>query len=253
MAIRGWIIESGKCCLCLTVMTLGCSLLNGQDMSSTVVLVGIQVAALLRQQEPIDPAIRPVGALAPAEPFTPSLRLAHYLHRTYGVSRLGLLAVDTAMANMLKDPGCWDRGATSYVQRYARGFDRRMIRNTAELGAGLLTGEDLRYVPSRSTLVPARFWNAVRRAFVARMPDGRERPAFTRFTAAAVAEASTAHWIGKPLHPGWMAQSLAWGALDQVQTNLLDEFGPDFRRIGTRMWKRVRHTPDSTAPLALKR
>jgi hypothetical protein len=31
-----------------------------------------------------------------------------------------------------------------------------------------------------------------------------------------------------------------FSTLDQAQTNLLDEFGPDLRRIGGRVWKRVR-------------
>jgi hypothetical protein len=29
--------------------------------------------------------------------------------------------------------------------------------------------------------------------------------------------------------------------LDQAQTNMLDEFGPDLRRIGIRIWNGVRH------------
>jgi hypothetical protein len=75
------------------------------------------------------------------------------------------------------------------------------------------------------------------------MPDGAVRPAYTRFFSAAVAEASTAHWIGQTVQPRWMVQTLAWGALDQIQTNLLDEFGPDLRRIGSGIWKRLRGNP----------
>jgi len=75
------------------------------------------------------------------------------------------------------------------------------------------------------------------------MPNGTERPAYTRFFAAAVTQVSTANWVHQPLQPQWLAQALAWGALDQVQTNLLDEFGPDFRRIGGRMWNRARRLP----------
>jgi len=71
------------------------------------------------------------------------------------------------------------------------------------------------------------------------MSRGTEQPAYTRFAAVALAEVSTAHWIGRPLEPGWVAETLGWGVLDQIQINLLDEFGPDFRRFGRRVGKRL--------------
>ena len=33
---------------------------------------------------------------------------------------------------------------------------------------------------------------------------------------------------------------MAWSTLDQVQTNLMTEFGPDLRQFGMRIWNRVR-------------
>jgi hypothetical protein len=244
--------EAAKRCAWLIPTALGCTLctlLNGQDISSSLVLASIQMAAAVRPLEPNGPA--PVGALrqlAPADPFTPSQRWARYVKRTYSPPRLGVLAIEIAVDHALREPACWDQGAQSYARRYERALERRVIRNTAELGAGLLTGEDTRYLRSRSVRPPGRVWNAVRRAFLARMPDGTERPAYTRFVAAAAAEASTAHWVGQRVQPGWMAQSLAWGALDQIETNLLDEFGPDLRRVGSRMWKRVRGLPETIVP-----
>ena len=92
----------------------------------------------------------------------------------------------------------------------------------------------------REAMFHQRVWNSVRSAFVARMPDGSLRPAYTRFGAATVAELSTAHWIGRPIKSGWLAQALASSTLDQIQTNLLDEFEPDIRRIGRRLSKRLR-------------
>jgi len=40
-----------------------------------------------------------------SESFTPSARWSHYLRRTYGPSRSGLLAVETAFDQMLGQPG----------------------------------------------------------------------------------------------------------------------------------------------------
>jgi hypothetical protein len=73
--------------------------------------------------------------------------------------------------------------------------------------------------------------------------SGKRRPAYTRFVAGVVADASVAHWTGQPVRPRWLAQSVGWTALGQFQTNLLDEFGPDMRRIGARMWTRIRNRP----------
>jgi hypothetical protein len=58
------------------------------------------------------------------------------------------------------------------------------------------------------------------------------RPAYSRFGASIIGELGTAHWTGQHIAAGWLAQAVAEGALDQVETNLLDEFTPDLRRIG---------------------
>jgi hypothetical protein len=175
-----------------------------------------------------------------AEPFTASARWSQYLRRTYGPARLGFLAADTALDQALREPHCWDSSASSYGRRYARAVERRIIKNSAELGAGLLTGEDLRYRRSKSSSIHGRVWNALRWSVTAQMPDGTKRPAYSRFFATELVNVSTAHWTRQPIGGEWLSQSLAWSALDQAQTNLLDEFGPDMRRVGLRIWKRVR-------------
>jgi hypothetical protein len=72
------------------------------------------------------------------------------------------------------------------------------------------------------------------------MPDGGRRPAYTRFFAGALADVSTAHWTRQAIRPEWLLQSLGTSALDRAETNLLDEFGPDLRSFGMRIWKRTR-------------
>ena len=185
-----------------------------------------------------------VAGAQTAEPstteFTLSERWSHYLHRTYGPARIGSLAVETALDQMQREPHCWDMSAGSYLQRYGRAFDRRMIRNTVELGAGIVTGEDLRYRTLGSGSMPRRVWHAARSAVSARMPDGRDRPAYTRLLASAVTEFSTTHWIGQRIKPEWAFRAVGSSLLDQVQTNLLDEFGPDIRGVAKRIWKGAR-------------
>lgn len=177
---------------------------------------------------------------APSVPFTAAERWEHYVHRTYSPPRMGLLAAETMIDQVMREPACWDHSPMSYAHRYGRAFERRVVRNTAELAGGLLTGEDLRYRPSRSRAFPARLWNAVLGSATARMPDGSIRPAYTRFVSGVVAEMSTAHWTRRRIQPDWLMRSVAWSTFDQVQTNLLDEFGPDLRRAGAKLWKRAR-------------
>jgi hypothetical protein len=173
-------------------------------------------------------------------PFTPAERWAQYLHRTYSPARMGRLAAETMLDQVLREPACWDHSALSYANRFGRSFERRVVRNTVELAGGILTGEDLRYRRARSRAFPARVWNAVLGSATARMPDGSIRPAYTRFVSGAVAEMSTAHWTRRRIQPEWLMRSAVWSTFDQVQTNLLDEFGPDLRRFGTKLWKRTR-------------
>jgi hypothetical protein len=173
------------------------------------------------------------------EPYTPSERWSLYLHRTYGPARMGLLAVDTAIDQVLREPACWNSGAASYGRRYARAFQSRVVRNSAELVSGLLTGEDLRYHASRSLSIHGRLWNALRASVTAQMPDGTKRPSYTRFFANELANVSTARWARQPIRPEWLMKSLAYSTLDQAETNILDEFGPDLRRVGIKVWKRV--------------
>ncbi len=175
-----------------------------------------------------------------SEPYTPEARWSHYLRRTYGPARLGLLGADTAIELVLGTPSSWDSAAASYGRRYAQALARRMIKNTAELTTGLITGEDLRYRSSQSRSFRGRIWSSLRGAVTARMPDGGQRPAYTRYFAGQLANLATAHWMRQAICPGWMLQSLGWSALDQAQTNLLAEFGPDLRRIGFGLLRRIR-------------
>ena len=136
-----------------------------------------------------------------AEPFTPSARWSLYVHRTYSPARMGLLAVDTAVDHALRQPACWDFTANSYERRFARAFQSRVVKNSAELVAGLLTGEDLRYRRSRSSSIQGRLWNALRSSVTAQMPDGSKRPAYTRFFASEIASVSVASWTRQPVQP----------------------------------------------------
>jgi hypothetical protein len=201
-----------------------------QIVTRTSVLTAALVASAFAQQ--------------PADPYTASDRWAAYLHRTYSPERLAFLAVDTAIDNALRDPHCWDNSAASYGRRFARSFERRIIKNSFELGTGILTGQDLRYHPVRSAPFTQRIWHAVRSAAVAQSSSGSDQVAYTRFLAVAATDVSTANWTKRPITAHWVGRSVGWSVVDQAETNLMDEFSPDMRRFGARLWKRVRPRHD---------
>jgi hypothetical protein len=205
--------------------------------TALVLLSLIGVSSEIAQAQSADPLT--------GQSFTTSARWSQYLHRTFGPTRLALLGAETAVDHGFGEPSCWDASGGAYVQRYARAFDRRLIKNTTEFAAGVLTGEDLRYRKAGSRSIRGRVWNAFRASVVAKMPDGSERPAYTRFFASATTELTTAHWVGQPIRTQWVFQSVGWSVLDQAETNLLDEFSPDLRRIAIRFWdiarSRTRH------------
>lgn len=182
----------------------------------------------------------PVCAWAQSQPFTIEDRWQHYLRRTYGPGRIGLLAVESAFDHARHEPSCWDATAESYGLRYGRAFGRRIIRNTAELGAGILTGEDLRYRPLGEGSFRQRVWRAAFSSVTARTRGGGVRPAYTRVFSTLAVDAATVHWTSRPIRTGLLLESSAWSLLDQFETNLLDEFGPDLRRAGKRAWQRLR-------------
>ena len=108
----------------------------------SAVLVGCLVGVLtsaLGAQEPVpavgSTAVPDVTAPVAPAPFTVRARWAYYLNRTYHPQGLAILALETLMDQGLRQPACWDRSPGSYLLRYSRSFDRRLIRNTAEFGA----------------------------------------------------------------------------------------------------------------------
>ena len=103
-------------------------------------------------------AISPAAAQQLTEPFTPSARWSHYVHRTYSPARMGFLAVDTAVDHVLREPACWDFTASSYGRRYRpglrapRGQEQRRTRHRSPDRRGLAVSQVAIVVVSRKTL-----------------------------------------------------------------------------------------------------
>jgi hypothetical protein len=174
---------------------------------------------------------------AAAVPYTGRERLDTYVERTFlSKSRLAFLLVDTAEDHLLRQPRGWELGSCGWATRLGSNYGRRLIRNTIELGAGALLSEDTRYVPSAVPGIAPRVRHAVVSAFTARSDSGRRRPAYGMFAAMTATAFIVSVWQPRAVSPGHVMRGVSFSLLDRVPDRLLDEFAPDMKRFGKRVW-----------------
>ena len=177
-------------------------------------------------------------APATVAPFDWEQRWQYYLQRTYSWQRMGLLAVDTAFDHMTTSSRAWDRSPQSYAYRYGATFGSRILRNSVELGAGALLGEDTRFRPSRAETFGGRVRYATLQAFTGYHGEAR-RFAYSRLAATAAGWVAISLCQGRPLSPSRFAGGLGDGYLSHLQNSFLTEFGDDLKAAGRRMRLRV--------------
>ncbi len=123
------------------------------------------------------------------------------------------------------------RGFDAYAERYASGFGRRLIANSAEYGMSSLLHEDTRYRPSHLKGFFPRAKYATAHAFLAWNAEGQIEPAYGRF----------AGILGTAfIEPAWHPHSYTGAAVgkyiglrstDLLSNSFLTEFGPDLKRL----------------------
>ena len=171
-------------------------------------------------------------------PYTGRERLDFYVERTFlSKSRLAFLLADTAEDHLLRQPRGWGMGSCGWATRLGSNYGRRLIRNTLELGAGALLSEDSRYVPSTVPGIAPRVQHAVISAFTARTNSGRRRPAYAAFAAITATAFIVSVWQPRAVSPGHVMRGVSFSLLDRVPDRLLDEFSPDMKRFGKRVWR----------------
>jgi len=48
-------------------------------------------------------------------------------------------------------------------------------------------------------------------------------------------------WLPHPETGAELTRTLVFGITDKVQDNLLDEFSPDLKRFGLKIWRKIHH------------
>jgi hypothetical protein len=190
-------------------------------------------------------ALSGLSALAQPQPdpaaaeFSINDRWQYYVQRTYSWERLALLGADASFDHMFRQPWQWRRTSRGFLYRYGSGFGRRTVRNSIELGAGIVLREDTRFQPSGEQAIPKRLQFAATNALLARKAGGHRGFAYSRLAAAAggFLVASTWHpWRRSPEH---FAESIGYSYLGHLEESLFTEFSPDMIRIGKRVRLRI--------------
>jgi hypothetical protein len=167
--------------------------------------------------------------------------------QTYGWKRITAVAAETAFNQTFQLKQC---GRPPYCLPHQIGgaLVRRTARTTIELGAGALLHEDLRRRPSGLPGFRRRFVYAFLHAPLATGPDGKWRPAYSRFAGTFGGVAVSSAWNGRPISAPRLFGGLGWSATSYFQDALLTEFEPDMKRMARQFTDRLRRKHKTAAP-----
>lgn len=178
------------------------------------------------------------------EEFDFRARAAWYTQRTYTdltqhVSLIGEVAVDDFVFGGLNR---WGQGLSGYARSLAPVYGQRVIDNTTEFLLGALVGDDARYRSSEKRGVVRRGLHATVSAFTARARSGNTRPPYSRIIAITTGTLIANQWRSNPQTGGNLTCALVFGVTDRIQADLLQEFSPDLKRFGHRIWGRAHYS-----------
>lgn len=133
----------------------------------------------------------------------------------------------------------WGSGLSGWGKSLAPVYGQRVISNTTEFWLGALIGDDARYRPAEKPGVVRRSLHATIDAFTARARSGNTRPAYSRIIAVTAGTLIANQWRSDPKIGGNLTRALVFGVTDKIQDHLLVEFGPDLKRFGHKIWRKV--------------
>jgi hypothetical protein len=177
------------------------------------------------------------------EEFTFQKRLAWYTKITYTDPWRHAWLIGEVTANDFLFGGIerWGSGLSGWGVSLAAVYGQRVVANTTELFAGQLIGDDARYRPSGKKGVRRRAWFATTHAFTAQARSGNTRPAYSRCIAVTTGALIANQWLPHPKTGADLSRTLIFGITDKIQDDLLEEFSPDLKRFGRRIWAKLHH------------
>ena len=185
------------------------------------------------------------AASTPAEGFDFKARFALYVKRTYTnlwshADVIGGVTVDDFVFSDVKR---WGTGLSGWGKSLAPVYGVRVIDNTTEFLLGTLVGDDARYRPSEKHGLVRRSLHATVDAFTARTRSGNTRPAYSRIIAITTGTLISNQWRSDPETGYTLTRALVFGVADKIQDDFVSEFSPDLKRLGHKVWRKIRRNP----------
>ena len=183
------------------------------------------------------------AAAKPPEKFDFKARLKWYAVRTYvdPWSHADLIGEVTVDDFAFGDVKRWGSGLSGWGKSLAPVYGQRVVDNTTEFLLGALVGDDARYRPSEKSGIVGRGPHATIDAFTARAKSGDTRPAYSRIIAVTTGILIANQWQSKPEAGYTLSRALVFGVTDKIQGDLLQEFTPDLKQMGRKIWRKIRH------------
>lgn len=188
------------------------------------------------------------------QPFVPpksdfSARLERYVQKTYTDPWCRFWLVEGVAADdfVFKGIRKWNTGLSGFGESLASVYGRRVINNTLEFVGGALIGDDARYRPSTSQGLVKRGLHAAGSTFTARAASGKTGPAYSRVFAVTAALLIANRWQPSPKTGRKLAGALVFNVTNMAQDNFLQEFTPDLKRFGSKLfWRKIRPVSGAT-------
>lgn len=174
-----------------------------------------------------------------AQPVSTDERLRYYVHRTYGWERIALMGADTVLDQVLKEPREWGREPQDFAYRYSSRFGRRIVRNSIELGAGILFHEDTRLKPSGRRGFWERLRYAATNTYLAPGGDGERTFSYARLASTAGGIFIPSAWQPCERTPGRYAMRFGNAYFGHLQNSILTEFSPDLLQFGRKVRMKI--------------
>lgn len=173
------------------------------------------------------------GAPPTPVPLTGEQRWDRYWHQSFLSPGLYAASAGAAIGGQLSnDPPEWGQGTKGYSHRVGSLFATFALQTTLYEGSSAVLGYEPRYLRCQCRGFRPRFAYAVKRTFVTTDNMGRLRPQFPSVIAAYGSGMLSTYWYPdryNPLKDGFRQGNQQMGF--QVGVNVIQEFGPELKRI----------------------
>jgi hypothetical protein len=163
--------------------------------------------------------------------IAPSQRFQWFITGTFGPSHLAGVAFLAAGGTAVNRPPEYGPHWSGVADRLGMGVAGSAVSNAVEASVGILFREDPRYLPESQQSFGARIGKVARMTFLARVSEGRLRPAYARYLGVIGSNFLSNIWR-VPSEASAQSALLrsSQGVAGRMAANAFAEFWPDVKR-----------------------